>query len=67
MEEKKIPPIEKAYFKTNTFKSMYSTSPCPVKMTNGHIGWTLPVDKPLLESLSSELDDGSKNIAKLKN
>ena len=62
--EEKIPPIEKAYFKTNTFKSIYST--CPVKMTNGHIGWTLPVDKPLLGSLSSHLDDGGKTIAKLK-
>ena len=39
MEEKKIPPMEKAYFKTNTLKSIYST--CPAKMTNGHIGWTL--------------------------
>ena len=38
MEEKKIPPIEKAYFKTNTLKSIYST--CPAKMTNGHIGST---------------------------
>ena len=43
MEEKKIPPIEKAYLKTNTLKSIYST--CPAQMTNGHIGWTLPVDK----------------------
>ena len=37
------------------------------QMTNGHIGWTLPVDKPLLGSLTSDLDDGSRNIAKLKN
>ena len=35
-------------------------------MTNGHISWTLPVDKPLLGSLSSHLDDGGKTIAKLK-
>ena len=65
MEEKKIPPIEKAYFKTNTLKSIYST--CPAKMTNGHIGWTLPVDKPLLGSLSSDHDNGSKDVAELKN
>ena len=37
------------------------------QMTNGHIGCTLPVDKPLLGSLTSDLDDGSRNIAKLKN
>ena len=65
MEEKKIPPMEKAYFKTNTLKSIYST--CPAKMTNGHIGWTLPVDKPLLGSLSSDHDNGSKDVAELKN
>ena len=65
MEEKKIRPIEKAYFKTNTLKSIYST--CPAKMTNGHIGWTLPVDKPLLGSLNSDHDNGSKDVAELKN
>ena len=64
MEEKKIPPIEKAYFKTNTLKSIYST--CPAKMTNGHIRWTLPVDKPLLGSLSSDHDNGRKDVAELK-
>ena len=35
-------------------------------MTNGHIGWTLPVDKPLLGSLRSDHDNGSKDVAKLK-
>ena len=35
-------------------------------MTNGHIGWTLPVDKPLLGSLRSDHDNGSKDVAKLE-